>query len=85
MENIIELLDSQGVNYNDMAIRKLTNYHKLMEEETNFSGEFCLFDGNKKSIDRIIPSKRGAIMVSLCTKCMGRTDEEILDVISDKL
>ena len=85
MENIIELLDSQGVNYNDMAIRRLTNYHKLMEEETNFSGEFCLFDGNKKSIDRIIPSKRGAIMVSLCTKCMGRTDEEILDVISDKL
>ena len=85
MEKILQELDNQSVNWNDMAIRKLTNYHKLMEEETNFSGEFCLFCGNKKSVDRILPTKRGPIMVSLCTKCMGRTDEEVLDVISDKL
>ena len=56
-----------------------------MLKERDFSSEFCVFCGNKKTFDRILNTKMGAICVSLCTKDRSRTDEEIAEVISDKL
>lgn len=53
--------------------------------ERDFSGEFCVFCGEKKFLDRILNTKIGAICVSLCEKCESKTAKEIVEVISDKL
>ena len=52
---------------------------KKIPKERDYSSEFCVFCGGKKTFDRIINTKLGAICVSLCTKDSNRTAKEILE------